>query len=333
MNFCITSKLVSLISLVSIFGRVSTFYVYSRNLRLVDLTLGKSRLSSSLFSFTDGNNADDEPSISTPDNATEKISKTTENSSIDNIILSKIELCFPTITIIQSKKLDETDDYNAFSVAEDACTLQTLQLDEHKPLGCTAEESLVVNRNGMKHVFISKIVEGGNAEKCGLQIGDVIVGVSGSFDDIVEVVGDGLDKVRNLIAGRNSEDTLILKIIRGTDVMAEHETTLVEQCMLEDEGKAENIEKCIEALYEADYKIDDKEEVIACDDSDIECMLDQMYNIWDEVNKNGEYTEKEESEEKTNKKKQKPAPWSSRSSPSGTFIRDPKTGKMRNIDE
>ena len=29
----------------------------------------------------------------------------------------------------------------------------------------------------------------------------------------------------------------------------------------------------------------------------------------------------------------KPAPWSSRSSPSGTFVRDPKTGKMVNIDE
>ena len=68
-----------------------------------------------------------------------------------------------------------------------------------------------------------------------------------------------------MISGRNSENKLILKIIRGTDVMAEHETTLVEQCMLEEEGKAENIEKCIEALYQADYKIDDKE-VTACDD-------------------------------------------------------------------
>jgi hypothetical protein len=28
----------------------------------------------------------------------------------------------------------------------------------------------------------------------------------------------------------------------------------------------------------------------------------------------------------------KPKPWSSRSSPSGTFIRDPRTGIMRNID-
>lgn len=331
MYFCIRSKLVTLISLVTIFGRARTFYIYSGNFHLVDVTLGNSRVSLPIFSSTDCNDADDESSISTTfDNSIKKISKTNENSLIDNIILSKIELCFPAITSILTKNLVETGDYNAFLVEEDACTLQTLQLDAHKPLGCTAEESLVVNRDGMKHVFISKIVEGGNAEKFGLQIGDVIVGVSGSFDDIIEVVGDGLDKVRNLISGRNSEDTLILKIIRGTDVMAEHETILVEQCMLEEEGKAENIEKCIEALYQTDYTIDDKE-VTVCDDSDIDCMLDQMYSIWDDINKNGEYTDKEESEEKT--KKQKPAPWSSRSSPSGTFVRDPKTGKMRNIDE
>lgn len=321
-----SSKAALIISLIGIFDGASTFHIYSRkNLRLIDVTLSTPRC---LLSLT--NNDDNGES---PTSASDSTATNDNNSSIDNIIISKVESCFPGITTISTSNPAEMGDYDAFLFQDDTCTLQTLQLDTHKPLGCTAEESLVVNSDRLKHVFISKIVEGGNAEKFGLQIGDVIVGVSGSFDDIIEIVGEGLEKVRNLIAGRSPEETLTLKIIRGTHVMTEHETALVEQCMLEDEGKSENIEKCIEALYQADYKIDDDDKPTACDDSDIECMLDHMYNIWDEVNINDEITSEGESKEKKHQKKQKPAPWSSRSSPSGTFIRDPKTGKMRNIDE
>jgi hypothetical protein len=69
-----------------------------------------------------------------------------------------------------------------------------------------------------------------------------------------------------------------------------------------------------------------------CGDDDTECLIDDMMNLWaDEVplppttsgiadQVNGENSAK------------KPKPWSSRSSPSGTWVRDPKTGQMRNID-
>ena len=50
-------------------------------------------------------------------------------------------------------------------------------------------------QDGAKHVFVSKVTEGGNADKAGIEVGDVIVGVSGSFEDVVEVIGSGLDRV------------------------------------------------------------------------------------------------------------------------------------------
>lgn len=66
-----------------------------------------------------------------------------------------------------------------------------LEVFPHKPLGCTAEESLTESA----HVFVSKVVDGGNAEKSGVRIGDVIVGVSGLFGEVEDVSGVGIDRV------------------------------------------------------------------------------------------------------------------------------------------
>jgi hypothetical protein len=60
-------------------------------------------------------------------------------------------------------------------------------LKDHKPLGCTIEESLVPSPDLLRPeylpVIISKLVSGGNAENAGLQVGDVIVGVSAVFGE------------------------------------------------------------------------------------------------------------------------------------------------------
>ena len=71
----------------------------------------------------------------------------------------------------------------------------TLVLRQHKPLGCTAEESLNSEEDGTKHVFVSKVVEDGNAERNGILVGDVIVGVSGPFKDVVNTVESDLDRM------------------------------------------------------------------------------------------------------------------------------------------
>lgn len=71
----------------------------------------------------------------------------------------------------------------------------TMTLTEHKPLGCTVEESMDTD-NDPSIVFISKIVDGGNAEKVGLQVGDVLIGVTDTFGKIMTPVWlSGVEKM------------------------------------------------------------------------------------------------------------------------------------------
>jgi hypothetical protein len=213
--------------------------------------------------------------------------------------------------------------------------LLSFALENFKPLGCTVEESLVVEQGGSKTVFVSNVLEDGNARKAGIKVGDVIVAVSGNFrDDIVEVIGASLERVKGLITGRSEDDGLVIKVIRGSDVMMKHESALVDLCTVPVVDK--DIEKCIELLYKADYEM--KEDVSISsdngdcgDDGDAECMLDQLFDMWGEDN--GLDKTIENAPLKVDENKKKPAPWSSRSSPSGTFVRDPTTGKLVNIDE
>jgi hypothetical protein len=83
----------------------------------------------------------------------------------------------------------------------DSSTLSTIPntidvlLKDHKPLGCTIEESQVPSPDlfGADYlpIIISKLVAGGNAENAGLQVGDVITGVSAVF-------GEGIQDVSSL---------------------------------------------------------------------------------------------------------------------------------------
>jgi len=237
----------------------------------------------------------------------------TSTAELDNAILNKFSKYYP-INGASTKVL-------------------LFEFDNFKPLGCTAEESLVEQNDGSKAVFIGKIVEDGNAQKAGLSVGDVIVGVSGNFDEVVDVFGLPLGNVKGLIAGRQENDGLTIRVIRGSDVLAKHESALVDLCLLPENDK--DVENCIETMYKADYDIkndynEDTSEAEECNDDDLDCMLDAMFNIWgDELGLKKE----EDTDDTPEPVKKKPAPWSSRSSPSGTFVRDPKTGKMMNIDE
>ena len=73
--------------------------------------------------------------------------------------------------------------------------LNTFELKEHKPLGCSVEESLAEEEDGAKYVFVAEVTQGGNAAKAGLKVGDVIVQLSGTFDEVVNVAGLGIDKM------------------------------------------------------------------------------------------------------------------------------------------
>jgi hypothetical protein len=90
-------------------------------------------------------------------------------------------------TPAQLKNSTSTLDGSALNVTPE--TIDVL-LKDHKPLGCTIEESLVPSPDLLRAeylpIIISKLVSGGNAENAGLQVGDVIVGVSAVFGEGIQ---------------------------------------------------------------------------------------------------------------------------------------------------
>lgn len=180
--------------------------------------------------------------------------------------------------------------------------------------------------------YHNQLVAGGNAQKAGLKKGDVIVRLSGTFDEVVDVAGLGIEKIKSLVAGRPEGSPLKMCVARGSDVMQRHELALVELCIVGDDAKTAD---CIDKIYaDSDYIAAGDDELVACDeDDDTECLLDAMWDTWSEGVPSAMNSEEEMKEEDDKPKKKKVAPWSSRSSPSGTYVRDPKTGKMVNIDE
>lgn len=150
-------------------------------------------------------------------------------------------------------------------------------------------------------------------------------------DEVMDVTGLGLDKIRSLVGGRLKEDPLTIRIARGSDVLERHESALVDLCILGEDKKTVD---CITAIHSQDRDMyySDDDVILDCQDDDTECMLDSIWDTWTEelpVEISDEETENDEPKEE----KKKVAPWASRSSGSGTWVRDPKTGKLVNIDE
>ena len=91
-------------------------------------------------------------------------------------------------------------------------SLLNFTLEQHRPLGCTIEESLArvettvddldLNQPSRKaqdtrlpYVFVSKVQPKSYAQAAGLQVGDVIVGSSGLFGTVEDVTHAGIDKM------------------------------------------------------------------------------------------------------------------------------------------
>lgn len=83
------------------------------------------------------------------------------------------------------------DDDNWFLQGAD---IVELTMKDHRPLGCTVEESLGKGYENV--VFCSKVKEGGFAAQLGIVPGDVFIGVSGMFgDDLEDVTRAGIERV------------------------------------------------------------------------------------------------------------------------------------------
>ena len=224
------------------------------------------------------------------------------------------------------------------------------ELSEHKPLGCTAEESLSDSKeftpddmeDPLSPVFISGIVDDGNAMRAGLEMGDVILAISGIFQDSVEDVHClGLDRVKTLVAGRPDELPLQIWVARGTTILEKHEAVLMKLCDTDFENSEKKIGNAISEFMNNGYAIAD--EVIEADcneDEEVECMIDALCDLWGEeceeigaIAKKDDSKDKDEKENRSNDdEKPKKSGYFSRSSPSGTFIRNPTTGKLENVD-
>ncbi|GKY92311.1 hypothetical protein MPSEU_000202200 [Mayamaea pseudoterrestris] len=236
--------------------------------------------------------------------------------------------------------------------------LLNFTLHQHRPLGCTIEESLAAcdERSGsmadnvMPFVFVSKVQPQGYAHQAGLQVGDVIVGTSGLFGDVIDVTRAGMNKIRGLISACPDEDPLQLQIVRGTNVLENHEAALVQLCS-QVSSTNDEVDSCLLDYLKAGYdtNFDDNADSIPstamvdndgnffdCNDADTECLLDSMHGFWAEntapliIPQSG--APELVSGPAAAAEKQVVKPWSSRSSPSGTFVRDPSTGVMRNLD-
>ena len=138
---------------------------------------------------------------------------------------------------------------------------------------------------------------------------------------------------KRLVSAVAKEDPLTIQVARGTNVLERHESTIVDVCSGAGANEKE-VEECVVDFLAGGYDYDGdvvESEGSECDDDDgAECLIDDMMNLWaDELPPPSTTTG---ITAQTVQKTSKPKPWSSRSSPSGTWVRDPKTGKMRNID-
>ena len=117
--------------------------------------------------------------------------------------------------------------------------------------------------------------------------------------------------------------------------MDDHEEAVVELCSNPDKMDSE-VDECVTDFLRAGYYTEDDadsetDDSTASKDDDDDNLLDNMFNMWaEDLPPPSTPTDATDADDSSQKAKAKP--WSSRSSPSGTFVRDPRTGKMKNID-
>jgi len=203
------------------------------------------------------------------------------------------------------------------------------------------ESSQLLNTQLFFHL---QVIEGGNAEKGGLEEGDVILEISSMFDGMENVLGKGIDAVISAAAGKSEEEVFNFVVARGTNVVAEHESALVDLCTSIGQNELE-IEECVidflTSTYEEEIELksenlgEEEIDLIERGDDEDKRLNDVIDNMWGDELEEVLPTNTTNLSEKVaeTESPKKVAPWRSRSSPSGTYVRDPTTGEMTNIDD
>jgi hypothetical protein len=161
---------------------------------------------------------------------------------------------------------------------------------------------------------------------------------------------------------RYDNEPFTLRVLRGTTALHDHEVTLTELCSNPDTTSTE-AEQCMIDYIQGGYAIaenprgtsttrssgtanmdgtigDGESNILLGDndtDNDGECLLNDIHSLWasdlpmsSSLQQQSQNTASTSNIPKTATSAVKP--WSSRASPSGTFVRDPTTGKMKNLD-
>lgn len=229
----------------------------------------------------------------------------------------------------------------AKSTNEVEMTMLDFSLPIHRPLGLSIEESLADSR----FVFVTKITLGGNADTAGLKVGDTLVSITGLFGKLSPAVGVGVDAIKGMVASRPAEEALEIQVARGTSVFDDHEKAVIELCS--NDSSDQEVEQCVIDYLSIDYqeqKESDLEERKKaannaeldeeCDPSEDEadCLVGNLQDMWAEDLPPPTISTPSEDSDSSEVPKEAVKPWSNRSSGSGTYVRDPMTGEMKNID-
>jgi hypothetical protein len=155
-----------------------------------------------------------------------------------------------------------------------------------------------------------------------------------------------------LIADTPSDLPLRLRVARGVpNIMADHEQQLQELCLNAVETNAQ-VDECIASFMEGTYFTGEEDGNSAVytnngfsqnkiDSDDDKDMLDNLQMMWaselaDSITSTKPPPSGKRSDAAASPSAQvvkpKPKPWSVRSSPSGTWVRDPVTRQMKNLD-
>jgi hypothetical protein len=145
---------------------------------------------------------------------------------------------------------------------------------------------------------------------------------------------------KGLVGAVAEDEPLVLQIARGTGVLERHEAAVVDLCQTPGANDKEVQDCVVDFLafgYDTTPDVLSEEEAAAdeeCnpDDDEADCMIDSMLDMWADELPLPSTTSGITDSSGDNSQGSQPKPWSSRSSGSGTYVRDPVTGEMRNID-
>jgi len=136
---------------------------------------------------------------------------------------------------------------------------------------------------------------------------------------------------KGLVSSRGADQELVIKVVRGTQLKEDHENALLDMCTLD--GNDLEMNQCLDSIMGSAFIADQNEKSIESVSAEQD-LIDSMYEkLWDEETEFIPDIEDIGVPPKPQETVIQRAPWSSRSSPSGTFVRNPKTGKLENIDQ